>query len=86
MPLVSHELGTALRERGVAVLLLTAEKDPMVRVELILSLEGIEDAGVASVLLPILEDEDPALAAAALRVIIQLKEAPSRAPLLTVLE
>ncbi|MDA1260653.1 MAG: VWA domain-containing protein [Planctomycetota bacterium] len=62
------------------------EKDPMVRVELILSLEGIEDAGVASVLLPILEDEDPALAAAALRVIIQLKEAPSRAPLLTVLE
>ena len=62
------------------------EKDPLVRVELILSLGGIEDAGVAAVLLPILEDEDPALAAAAARVVTGLKEAPSRAPLLLVIE
>ena len=50
------------------------EKDPTVRVELILSLGGIDDPGVASVLLPVLEDEDPAQAAAALRVISGLKE------------
>lgn len=62
------------------------EKDATVRVELILSLGGIEDPGVASVLLPVLEDEDPAQAAAALRVIAGLKEPASRAPLLLVLE
>jgi len=31
MPLVSLQLGASLRERGVATLLLTAEKDPLVR-------------------------------------------------------
>lgn len=61
------------------------EKDPSVRVELILSLGGIEEPGVAEVLLPLLEDEDPALAAAALRVVTGLQEPASRAPLLAVL-
>lgn len=62
------------------------EKDPTVRVELILSLEGVEDPGVAAVLLPLLEEEDAAQAAAALRVVTGLEEASSRAPLLLVLE
>jgi HEAT repeat protein len=62
------------------------EKDPGVRVELILSLEGIEDPSVPGVLLPLLEDEDAAIASAALRVVTALKQQASRAPLLLVLE
>lgn len=62
------------------------EKDPAVKVELILSLGGVEDPGVASVLLPLLTDPDPAQSAAALRVLSGLKEPASRAPLLPVLE
>jgi len=62
------------------------EKDLAVRVELILSLSGVEAPGVSEVLVPILTDPDPAQAAAALRVMSGLKEAASRAPLLPMLE
>jgi HEAT repeat protein len=62
------------------------EKDPAVQVELILSLIGVEDPGVAPVLLPILTNPDPAQAAAALRVLSGLKELTSRAPLVPILE
>lgn len=62
------------------------EKDPAVKVELILSLLGVEDPGVSAVLLPILTDPDPAQAAAALRVLVGLKDPASRAPLLPILE
>lgn len=62
------------------------EKDPAVRVEFILSLAGVEDPGLAEVLLPLLTDPDPAQAAAALRVLTGAREPSSRAALLPVLE
>ncbi len=61
------------------------EKDPSVRVELILSLGGVEDPGVSLLLLPLLTEPDPAQAAAALKVLTGLKEPASRAALLPVL-
>ncbi|MCP4094163.1 MAG: VWA domain-containing protein [Planctomycetes bacterium] len=61
------------------------EKDPLNKIELIYSLEDIDDAGVAKVMIPILTDKNPDLAAAALKVVIQLPSAESRAPLLNLL-
>jgi len=61
------------------------EKDPLNKIELIFSLEDIDDAGVAKVMIPILTDKDPNLAAAALKVVTQLPSAESRAPLLNLL-
>ncbi len=62
------------------------ERDPAMKVELVLSLQGVEDPSVASVMLPILTDRDPALAEAALRVVAGLAEPESRVPLAKVLE
>ena len=49
------------------------EKDVLNKIELIYSLEGIEAPDVAKALLPILSDEEPQLAKAALKVAIQLE-------------
>ena len=57
------------------------EKDPLAKTELIYSLEGIEDPGVAQVLMPLLDDKDPLQVEASLKVLAKLKEAPSRLPL-----
>ncbi|MBT5102349.1 MAG: VWA domain-containing protein [Planctomycetes bacterium] len=61
-------------------------KDPVERVELILSLEDVESPDVAKVMLPLLKGKDPAEAQAALRIISQLKEPTSRVPLLPIIE
>ncbi|NQU48837.1 MAG: HEAT repeat domain-containing protein [Planctomycetes bacterium] len=61
-------------------------KDPIQRVEFIHSLEDIDDAGVATVLLPVLKDKDPAVADAAAAVIGQLPSESSRQPLLIIVE
>ena len=61
-------------------------KDPVERVELILSLEDIESSAVTKVMLPILKGKSEAEAQAALRIISALKEVESRAPMLSILE
>ena len=61
------------------------EKDPLNKIELIYSLEDIDDPGVAKVMIPILTDKDSTLAAAALQVLIQLPSAEARQPLLNLL-
>ena len=58
------------------------EKDVLNKVELIYSLEGIDDPAVAAALLPILTDEEARLAKAALRVAQQLGTPEARAPFL----
>jgi len=59
------------------------EKDPLAKTELIHSLEGIEDPGVAEVLMPLLDDRDPLQVQAALKVLGKLRDPASRAPLMT---
>lgn len=61
-------------------------KETVERVEFVRSLEGIDDPGVAEVLMDVLEDDEPAVAAAAATVIEQLPSAEARAPLLEVVE
>jgi len=61
-------------------------KESVERVEFVRSLEKIDDAGVAKVLLPVLKDKDPAVAAAAAEVIGQLPSETAREPLLSIVE
>jgi len=61
------------------------EKDPLNKIELIYSLEGIDDPGVAAVMIPILTEDDADLAQAALAVVTQLPSAAARRPLLDLL-
>jgi len=61
------------------------EKDPLNKIELIYSLEDIDDPGVAKVMIPILTDKNPELAQAALAVVTQLPSAAARQPLLNLL-
>jgi|FLOH01.1.fsa_nt_gi HEAT repeat protein len=61
------------------------EKDPLNKIELIFSLENIDDPGVAAVMIPILTDENADLAQAALAVVTQLPSAAARQPLLDLL-
>lgn len=61
------------------------EKDPLNKIELIYSLEKIDDAGVAKVMIPILTDKNPELAAAALAIVTQLPSSGARKPLLDLL-
>ena len=60
------------------------EKDPMNKIELIHSLKDLDHPGVAKVLIPILDDKNPDLAAAALQVVTQLPSSGSRLPLLEI--
>ncbi len=62
------------------------EKKPENKAELIYSLEDIDDAGVAKVLLKLLVDKEPLIAEAAQAVITQLPSATARVPLRLVLE
>ncbi|RMH01621.1 MAG: hypothetical protein D6702_11005 [Planctomycetota bacterium] len=61
-------------------------KDPAERAEHVHALEGIDDPGVAQVLLPVLTDDDPMVAAAALEVVAQLPSERARAPFAPVFE
>lgn len=51
------------------------------RVELVYALQGIDDPDVAEALLPVLEDRDPKVAAAAVKVLSKLPSAEARVPL-----
>ena len=62
------------------------EKDVLMKVELIHSLEGIDHPDVAKALVKVLVDDEPQLAAAALEVVTALPSAEARAPLYGVLE
>jgi HEAT repeat protein len=61
-------------------------KETVERVEFVHSLEGIDDAEVAKVLLPVLKDKEPMVAAAAATVLELLPSPGSRAPLLKIVE
>ncbi|KAA3613448.1 MAG: hypothetical protein DWQ01_02680 [Planctomycetota bacterium] len=61
-------------------------REPAERVEYVYSLEGIDDPDVAEVLLPVLSDKEPLVAAAALDVLRKLPSEKARSPLLKVVE
>jgi hypothetical protein len=61
-------------------------KETVERVEFVRSLEKIDDPGVAEVLIKVLQDKEPAVAAAAAEVIGQLPSATAREPLLPIVE
>ncbi len=61
-------------------------KDPAEREEHVHALSGIDDPGVAKVLMPVLTDDEPRVAAAALKVISELPSERARLPFLPVFE
>lgn len=61
-------------------------KDPAEREEHVRALDGIDDPSVAQVLLPVLTDEDPRVAGAALEVISHLPSERSRLPFRDIFE
>ena len=61
-------------------------QDTWERVEYIRSLEQIDDPGVAEVLLPLLDHDEPQVADAAFQVLAQLPSPAARSPFLPVLE
>ena len=61
-------------------------RDPIERVEFILSLEKIDSPDVAKALLPILKDKDPGVLRAVDVVLAQLPSENSRQPFLKIFE
>ena len=58
------------------------ERDPLMRIELVYSLEGEESVVLAETLLPLLEDKDVKVIEAARKVLSGFKDSRSRSPLL----
>ncbi len=61
-------------------------KDPAERAEHVYALDGIDDPSVAKVLIPVLTDDEPGVAAAALDVVSKLPSERARLPFLPVFE
>ena len=58
------------------------ERDPLIRIELVYSLDGEESVGLAEALLPVLEDKDTGVVKAACKVLSGFQDPASRLPLL----
>ncbi|MBC8330283.1 MAG: VWA domain-containing protein [Planctomycetes bacterium] len=61
-------------------------KDPAERAEHVYALDGIDDPSVAKVLIPVLTDDEPMVAAAALDVVSKLPSERARMPFLVIFE